>query len=355
MRKFKKLIAGILAAAMTLSLYACGNAEETASDSTETVSETASDAVSEDEETSSTGELTTLKIGIDTEVLAFLQIIAQEKGFFEENGIDAELTSYAAGIETINAVVLGEVQIGAAYDYAACTRLAEKTNLRLVSSLVVDSPDSMWYETTVEGSSEPKDFAGQKIAVLQGTREEYLWAKELEYAGLTNDDVEYLYFGSNAEKITAFVSGAADAVMGSNPFLEQLEAADGITINDIGGIDIASQGFVLADNTLLEEQPEVVAGYLKALQEAMDYIDTDIDDAAQICADYLTLQKDDVISSFGSYNYEVRFLQEDYDQLQDIADWCYKNGITDEIQVKDYMNIESVKAAFPDKVTYEEE
>lgn len=351
MKKFKRLIAGVLLAAMTLSLCACGNTEETAQDTTQAVG----NAEETQEETASTGELTTVKIGIDTEVLAFLQIIAQEKGFFEENGIDAELTSYAAGIETINAVVLGEVQIGAAYDYAACTRLAEKTNLRLVSSLVVDSPDSMWYDTTVEGAAEPKDFAGQKIAVLQGTREEYLWAKELEYAGLTNDDVEYEYFGSNAEKITAFVSGEADAVMGSKPFKEQLDVVENkTTINDLGGINVASQGYVLADSTLLEEQPEVVAGYLKALQEAMDYIDTDIDDAAQICADYLTLQKEDVISAFGSYNYEVRFLQEDYDRLQDIADWCYQNGVTDEIQVKDYMNIESVSEAFPDKVTYEE-
>lgn len=352
MRKFKKIIAGVLLAAMTLSLCACGYTEEVSKDS----GDAAADSEEKQEETGSTGELTTVKIGIDTEVLAFLQIIAKEKGFFEENGIDAELTSYAAGIETINAVVLGEVQIGGAYDYAACTRLAEKTNLRLVSSLVVDSPDSLWYDTTVEGAAEPKDFAGQKIAVLQGTREEYLWAKELEYAGLTNDDVEYEYFGSNAEKLTAFATGAVDAAMGSKAFTEQLEAVENrITINDLGGISAASQGYVLADVTLVEEQPTVVAGYLKALQEAMNYIDTDIDDAAQICADYLTLQKDDVISAFGSYNYEVRFLQEDYDHLQDIANWCYENGVTDEIKVKDYMNIESVIEAFPDKVTYKEQ
>lgn len=359
MKKFRKLIAGVLLAAMTLSLCACG--EEEASTSSPKASSTAADEIGSDGEetqveTASTGELTTVKIGIDTEVLAFLQIIAKEKGFFEENGIDAELTSYAAGIDTINAVVLGEVQIGSAYDYAACTRLAEKTNLRLVSSLVVDSSDSLWYDTTVEGATEPKDFAGQKIAVLQGTREEYLWAKELEYAGLTEDDVQLDYYASNAEKITAFATGAADAVMGSKPFLEQLEAVENrTTVNDLGGINVASQGYVLADATLLEEQPEIVAGYLKALQKAMDYIGTDLEDAAQICADYLTLQQDDVINAFNSYNYDVRFLQEDYDAIQSIADWCYANGVTGEIQIKDYMNLESVKLAFPDKVTYVEE
>lgn len=353
MNKFRKIITGILLVSMTLSLYGCGTAQKSQSDVA--IEKTSDDKKVKENDPSD--ELTTVKIGIDTEVLAFLQIIAKEKGYFKENGINAELTSYAAGIETINAVVLGEVQIGAAYDYAACTRLAEKTNLRLVSSLVTDSPDSMWYDTTVEGASEPRDFAGQKIGVLQGTREEYLWAKELEYAGLTNDDVEYEYFSSNAEKITAFVSGEIDAVMGQKAFKEQLDAVKNkTTINDLGGIGVASQGYVLADATLLEEQPEVVTGYLKALQEAMDYIDTDVDDAARICSDYLTLQENDVISAFGSYNYEVRFLQEDYDHLQDIAKWCHENGVTgDEIQVKDYMDIKSVSEAFPDKVTYKEQ
>lgn len=353
MSKLRKTIIGILLMSMTLPLYAYGSTGKNPSDVT--AEKTSNDKKTK--ENDSSGELTTVKIGIDTEVLAFLQVIAKEKGYFEENGIDAELTSYAAGIETINAVVLGEVQIGAAYDYAACTRLAEKTNLRLVSSLVTDSPDSMWYETTVEGATEPKDFAGQKIAVLQGTREEYLWAKELEYAGLTSDDVEYEYFGSNAEKITAFVSGEVDAIMGQKAFKEQLDAVDNKTIiNDLGGINVASQGYVLADAALLEEQPEVVTGYLKALQEAMDYINTDVEDAAKICADYLTLQKDDVVNAFSSYNYEVRFSQEDYDHLQDIAAWCHENGVTDdEIQVKDYMNIKSVSEAFPDKVTYKEQ
>jgi ABC-type nitrate/sulfonate/bicarbonate transport system substrate-binding protein len=164
-----------------------------------------------------------------------------------------------------------------------------------------------------------------------------------------------VYFGSNAERLTAFASGEVDAVMGGKAFQEQLEAVENrTTLNDLGDIDVTSQGYVMADETLLNEQPEVVESYLKALQEAIDYIASDLDDAAQICSDYLTFRKDDVISAFGSYNYEVRFLQEDYDHLQDIADWCHDNGVTDQIQVKDYMNIDTVKSAFPDKVTYQE-
>lgn len=354
MRKFKKIITGILLAAMTMSLFACGSTSAEESNDSEATKETTADT-EEKESSDNSKELIPVTIGIDTEQLAFVQIVAQEEGFFEENGLDAELTGYAAGIETINAVVLGEVQIGAAYDYAACTRLAEKTNLRLAASYVVNSDDALWFETTVDGATSAADLKGKKIGLLQGTLQEYLWAKELESVGLTADDVEINYLGSNAEVYTAYAAGQVDAVQGSNTFLEQIEAVDGRTVlNTTGDLGATAQGYIMADATFLEEQPEAIEGYYKALQEALDYIEANKDEAAQICADYLTLQKDDVLKAFDSYHYDIRFLQEDYDHIQDIADWCYENGVTDEIQVKDYMNISAISNVYPDKVTYEE-
>lgn len=362
MRRTKKIIAGVLLGVMTLSLSACGNStpttEEGAASKTAKETEVAKEtqAAGTEEKETVTGELTPVTIGIDTEQLAFVQVVAQEKGFFEENGLDAELTGYAAGIETINAVVLGEVQIGAAYDYAACTRLAEKTNLRLAASYVVNADDALWFETTVEGATSAADLKGKKIGLLQGTLQEYLWAKELESGGLTADDVEISYLGSNAEVYTAYATGQVDAVQGSNTFLEQIEAVEGRTVlNTTGDLGATAQGYIMADATFLEEQPEVMEGYYVSLQQGLDYIEANREEAAQICADYMTLQKEDVLKAFDAYHYDIRFLQEDYDHLQDIADWCYENNVTDEIQVKDYMNISAISNLYPDKVTYQEQ
>lgn len=40
--------------------------------------------------------------------------------------------------------------------------------------------------------------------------------------------------------------------------------------------------------------------------------------------------------------------------IQDIADWCADKGITDKVEIKDFMNIDAVKEFVPDKVTYSE-
>ena len=260
MRKLKKLMAATLLATLTLSLTACGGLDE-AEQSTDTKvkAEQTADTSSEAEQGSdeiegkaqdATAELTKVQIGIDAGILAYLPILAQKQGYFAENGIDAELVSFAYGIDTLNAIVLGEVQIGAAYDYAAVTRLAQKSNLRLTNSLIKNLPDAWRFETTVEGASNIADVKGKKVGYMEGTVWEYLWAKEFESAGLTKEDFELIPFSSNAEIITAYSVGSVDVAAGQNEVLVQLEAIDGRTkLNTTGDIGQASQAYVLADET----------------------------------------------------------------------------------------------------------
>ncbi len=358
MRKLtKKVITGVLLGAMTLSLAACGDSRNGSNAVAET---TAGNNENETEEesknnTESNGELTKIAIGVDYGALAYLQVIAKDKGFFADNGIEAELVNYAAGIDTLNGVVLNEVQIGAGYDYAACTRLAEKSNLRLVATIIRDSKDARWFATTVEGLETAADLKGKNIGLLQGTLEEYLWAKELESVGLTTDDVEISYFSSKAENITALATGGCDAAVGNKEYEKQLSAIENMkTINDQGDIGQNSEAYIFADESFLNDNPEVIEGYLKAIAEAAEFIETNEDEAAELSAAYLTLKKEDVISSFAAYNYDISFTQEDYDHIESIAEWCGENGVVEPFEVKDYMNIDAIKNVFPDKVTYSE-
>lgn len=337
----KKVIATVLAFALTISAVGC--------------SSQGNKGTSDEKAQANAKELTKVSIGIDYGSLAYLQVIALQKGYFEENGIDAELVSYAAGIDTLNGIVLNEVQIGTGYDYAACTRLAEKSNLRLAATLLRDAADARWFATTVEGATTAADLKGKTIGILQGTLEEYLWAKELESVGLTAEDVKISYFSSKAEVITALESGSIDAAIGTKEYETQIEAIANVSsINNQGDIGELAEAYVFADETFLTEQSEVFANYLKSIEQAKEFIENNEDEAAQVCADYLTLKKEDVTSSFAAYEYDIAFTQEDYDHINGIAVWCKENGVTEEFEVKDYMNIDAITSLFPDNVTYEE-
>ncbi|MBR1866857.1 MAG: ABC transporter substrate-binding protein [Lachnospiraceae bacterium] len=363
MKKLKKIIATTLLAALTLSVSACGGGDTTAdtqpdssNDTTVQTGDTSPDteAAEDDSDQKENTELTKVQIGIDAGVLAYLPILAEENGYFEENGIESELVSFAYGIDTLNAIVLGEVQIGAAYDYAAVTRLAQKSNLRLATSLIKNQPDAWWFETTVEGATKIEDVKGKNVGYMEGTVWEYLWAKEFESAGLTKEDFNMIPFSSNAEIITAYGAGSVDVAAGTTGVLTQLNAIDGrTTLNTTGDIGQTSQAYVLADESFLTDQSDVFEGYLKALQESIDFIKENKEEAASIIADYLTLEKGDVASSLDEYVIELTFSQEDYDHVQDIADWAAENGVIEAIRIEDYTNSSAISAIYPDKVTYE--
>ncbi|MBR4760789.1 MAG: NrtA/SsuA/CpmA family ABC transporter substrate-binding protein [Lachnospiraceae bacterium] len=334
-----KIIALIMAATLAAGLTACGSAD--------------SAGTGEVSAKGATKELTKVRVGTDTMQLAYAQIIAKQKGYYEEEGIDVEITTYAAGIETINAIVTGAADIGAAYDYALCTRLIPDSNVRVISGFVTNADGSYWYESNRENIQTAADLKGASIGVVKGTLGEYLVAKELESAGLTPADADIKYLSADGEVAAAYVSGQLDAIIGLKPFTEEYEKVEGRhTLNTTGDLGIKSQGFIAADDSFAKDHKDAVAAYLKGTQKALDYIKSDTDDAAQICADYLTVSKQDVLISFDSFTFDVAFPQEDYDHLQDIANWCAENGVLEETKVSDYVVIDPLQTAFPEKVTW---
>ncbi len=333
------IIAGAMAVLMAFGAAGCGNA--TPGTTTVNAGE-------------KTADLTKVRVGTDTMQLAYAQVIGKEKGFYANNGIDVEITTYAAGIETINAIVTGAADIGAAYDYALCTRLIPASNVRVLSNFVTNADGSYWFETSNPDIQSAADLSKGKIGIVKGTLGEYLIAKELESGGLTTADADINYLSSDGEVVAAYVAKQVDTILGLKPFSEEIEKAEGRhVLNTTGDIGIKSQGFIAVDKAFAEAHPEAVAAYLKGTQEAVDFIKSDTDEAAQICADYLTVSKEDVLKSFDSFTFDVAFSAEDYDHLQNIADWCVENGVLEQpTAISDYFVREPLEIALPEKLTW---
>ena len=186
------LIAGIMTAVLALGAAGCGNPSNPASvQAKENKTGTAADAAG----------LTKVRVGTDTMQLAYAQVIGKQNGYYEKNGIDVEITTYAAGIETINAIVTGAADIGAAYDYALCTRLIPASNVRVLSNFVTNADGSYWFETSNPEIQSAADLSKGRIGIVKGTLGEYLIAKELESGGLTLADADISYLSSDGEVV----------------------------------------------------------------------------------------------------------------------------------------------------------
>ena len=89
------------------------------------------------------------------------------------------------------------------------------------------------------------------------------------------------------------------------------------------------------------------------MQASIDFARENQSEAAAIIADYLTLDAADVEAALDTFIIEISFTQEDYDNVQNIADWAAENGVIEAIQIGDYTNSSAIAAAYPDKVSYQ--
>lgn len=304
-------------------------------------------------EATATTQLTKVRVGADAAAFSLQFRVAKKEGYFEKHGIDAEISTFSFGIDTLNALVLDQVDTAQAMDFATGTRLAN-SNFKIVALL--NSPTESNARLYVTGDIEkPEDLEGKNIGVAKGTVNEYIWAKLFEKYNIDPKDVNLQYLQSGPELITALDRGDVDAIWGGGAQTPKIEAIKGVkSLGDYSIIDFRMRGYFVLSDKFITENPEAVSNILKALDEATAFIKENPEETAQIAFDDLKLPKEDVLTEITtSWEYDIRFSQEDFDHINNVVNWSIENGlIKDKYEVKDYVDLEPLKKVFPEKVTY---
>ncbi|WP_099467686.1 ABC transporter substrate-binding protein [Konateibacter massiliensis] len=356
----------ILSAALTLliAVGAAGCAGASGS-STEKNTEAATTQTTQPAEEKTTGEdavadtkePVTVRLAIDTAAGGSFQVrVANKQGYFEDYGIDAQISNFAYGIDTINALLVGQSDTASGADYALINSLG-KGDLVVVSSLSQTNDKSA--EKTllfVKGDiSTASDLKGKKLGVQKGTVYEYIWAKYLETNGIAESEIEYVPFSTPDEAIVSLQNGDMDAVWIGGALATKFEQLEGVKVlgNVLdSGVNISA--YLLLERSFVEENPEAVAGVLKAIYDGMNYIPGHEEETAKLAFEELKLPEESVLEDLKYTNYALGFSQEDFDHLEDIKKWSEEHGIlTDQYDLKDKINVTPLQNSFPELLTYE--
>ncbi|MFE6847020.1 ABC transporter substrate-binding protein [Streptomyces sp. NPDC057686] len=135
--------------------------------------------------------------------------VAQERGLWSAEGIDATVTTQPSGRDALNAVLGGQAQLGVVGDLPAVTAALSGRELRIVADL---SRFSDWRLLTrtdrqITGLAALK---GRKVGVPQGTNVEYALSRMLASVQLTAADVTVVNLAPN-QVTSALARGDVDA------------------------------------------------------------------------------------------------------------------------------------------------
>jgi NitT/TauT family transport system substrate-binding protein len=299
------------------------------------------------------GQPLKIRVGTDAHAFSMQFRVALKKEIFKKYNIDAEISTFSYGIDTVNAAILGETDSAEAMDFALASRFSDGYKLRVVASITESVPSGSHLYVRNDAIQSPADIRGHRIGVQKATANEYTWARYFEKWNIPSDQVEYVYLSSNAELLTAYQANQIDALWVSadtEAAIKEIPQSRSLGDNSLGGY--LSQGYLLLDADFIKANPDGVARFLKALDEATTFINTNPEESAQIAYQELRIPLDAARKALASLRYEVRLTQADLDVISNVASWSYANGLfRNQYNLRDFVDPAPLRAALPGKVS----
>lgn len=211
-------------------------------------------------------------------------------GFFEEAGLKVNLVEFADGPTIIAAMESGSIDVGNIGPGAHVLPIQDRAEI--ISFAHLGNADEVLGRTD-KGINTIEDLAGKKIASASGTSAEQILMLTLQEAGLTADDVEIIDMDASAI-VTAMISGSIDAAATWSPNTSAIKNELGENVvmlsnNERYAEDFPSISSYAVTPGYVDENPEVVARFLRGLYMAADFRSENIDQVVAWVAEQLAV------------------------------------------------------------------
>lgn len=267
----------------------------------------------------------TVRFGTDFNVLGAQIWVAKEKGFFEKHGVDAQVRSFALGVDTIDATLTGQLDFGIALDFPTTTRL-QSGQLKIVSAII--QPEAGFHKLAVgEAIRQPSDLAGKSIGIANATAQHLVTLNYLKNIGVT--DAKLVPLPSLLEIVASLRAGRIDAAFVWGDGVGQAQSIPGFHIlTDDKPAKVGLKGYLNTTNAFAKEHPQAIENTLAALIEATGWIEANFDQAVDIVASHAKAPRENVAAQMKMQHYTISLTAEQLEGFNRIAAFAADNGIT---------------------------
>lgn len=286
--KVKRMLAVVVAAAMSLSLAACGasaSSSEAASTAETAPASTVAEATASPETAAEGLRIAGLK-GPTTMGLVNLMN--------SEEGADYTFTMYGAADEIVPLLVKGELDAAAIPANLAAT-LYQKTEGQ-VEVACVNTLGVLYILEKGDSIQSVADLKGQTIVTTgKGTTPEYVLRYVLSENGIDPDtDVTIEYCSEATEALSQVQAGVATIAMLPQPFVTSaLSQVEGLRValdmneewQKVAGSQLVT-GVLVVRKDAVEADPDAFAAFLDGYEASVEAANTDLEGTAALCESY---------------------------------------------------------------------
>lgn len=350
-----RVLAILLAATMCVaSVTGCGKQSADNSSAAGTEAEDNSAAETADTQTDNK-DLREVNVVLDwypNAIHTFLYT-AIERGYFAEEGLDVKIHFPANDNDALALVAAGKAEIGMYYQQDVIQAVANQgTGIKSIGA-IVQSPLNVILSLKDKNITKPEDLVGKTIGYGGTVLSEALVKCMMENVGADASDVNMINVGF--ELMSSMTTGNVDATIGClvNHEVSQLEE-EGFDVNyfSVSGYGIPNyyEEVFLTNDDLLENEPEVVAGFLRAAKKGFDDFKADPDGCLAILMNNQNEENFPLTQSVEEQSCatliplmeteDAAFLTQTDECWQENIDWMLENQLIDKaVDVSDVMTI----------------
>jgi len=273
---------------------------------------------------------------VPTEAAA-LVFIAEDRGFFADNGVKLVLKPYSTGAETLQALANGEVDIAGTAEFSFIVRAFAGEKLSIYA--IVDRFQNNYLIGRKDrGIETAADLKGKRIGLPRGSIVEFYLGRFLQMNGLSMRDVT-LVGTTPTSSAEALATGIVDGIVLWNPFAYQMrqQMADKATFLPLQG-NQPSFAVAVARNDWLVDHKAVINRSLEATAQAEQYLISHPQEAKAILQKRMNVDSAFVEAVWPENQYSLSLHQSLIVALEDEARWMIANQITNEKRVPDFMD-----------------
>lgn len=222
------------------------------------------------------------------------------KGFWEEEGLNVEIVRGFGSSDAVQKVAAGAVTIGYGDTSSLVVARTEGVEVQLVGMILSQSPAAVFFNSETTPISSPADLEGKVIGAAAGDAVRRVFPAFAEIAGIDADAVTFETIGYEVYA-AQLLSGQIDALAEydvTKPNYDLAAEESGITLGVLKfsdfGFDVYSNG-ILAPESLIAEQPEMIAAFLRGLYRGFSYAYENPDEAVEIMMGYEPTLNPDVV------------------------------------------------------------
>jgi sulfonate transport system substrate-binding protein len=284
---------------------------------------------------------------------AALAQVAQAKGYYLQEGLDATQQMHAYGKVALDAMLEGKADFATVAETPVMFTIMNGGKISIIATIQTSFRNVAIIARKDKGIRGPRDLKGRTIAVTSGTLLDFFTDAFLISRGISRKDISVVNMPPE-EMAEALERGDVDAISAWSFVLIQVQKRlgdKGITFYDD---DVYMQTFsVVTTQDYIRAHPENVRKVLRALIRAEKFSDQKPAEAQTIVADFCSLDKAVIAEMWPVEKFSVTLDQSLLLALEDESQWAIKSGLTNKVKIPNFLNfiywdgLESVK---PDAV-----